>query len=111
MRYYQCSSILFSFTSFPELHRAVPLLQTCSTSEFLYNHACFFLCMFIFGPCLKSQFSSFLCSVLQTQQLSLSFQEPQMLLCLVNYSCALIPMEDLTPYASKFKNIQIPYIK
>jgi hypothetical protein len=33
--------ILFSFFSFPEFHRVVPLLQTCSISEFVYDHVCF----------------------------------------------------------------------
>jgi hypothetical protein len=44
--YYWYSIILFSFPSFPEFHRAVPLLQTCSTSEFVYDHACF--CVYVY---------------------------------------------------------------
>jgi hypothetical protein len=32
---YWCSIILFSFPSFPMFHRVVPLLQTCSTYEFV----------------------------------------------------------------------------
>jgi hypothetical protein len=36
-----------SFPSFLKFHRIVPLLQTCSTSKFVYDHACF-LYMFIF---------------------------------------------------------------
>jgi hypothetical protein len=39
--YYWWSIILFSFLSFPEFHRAIPVLQTCSTSEFVYDHTCF----------------------------------------------------------------------
>jgi hypothetical protein len=31
--------------SFPEFHRVIPLLQTCSTSEFVYDHACFCICV------------------------------------------------------------------
>jgi hypothetical protein len=34
-----CSVILFSFPSFP--HRVVPLLQTCSTYQCVYDHVCF----------------------------------------------------------------------
>jgi hypothetical protein len=34
-----------SFSSFPEFHRAVPLLQTCSTSEFVYD-VCF--CVYVY---------------------------------------------------------------
>jgi hypothetical protein len=41
MQYYSCYTILFSFLSFPEFHRVVPLLQTCSTCECVYDHACF----------------------------------------------------------------------
>jgi hypothetical protein len=38
----------FLFLSFfPQFHREVPLLQTCYTSEFLYDHACF--CIYVFG--------------------------------------------------------------
>jgi hypothetical protein len=46
---------LFSFSSFPEFHRAVPLLQTCSTSEFLYHHACFcaYLYLWIYLPYMR----------------------------------------------------------
>jgi hypothetical protein len=46
MQYYWCSIILFSFLSFPEFHRVVPLLQMCSTIEFVYDHACF--CIYVF---------------------------------------------------------------
>jgi hypothetical protein len=45
MRYYWCSVILFSFPSFPESNRVVPLLWTCSTYEFVYDHACF--CVYV----------------------------------------------------------------
>jgi hypothetical protein len=38
--------ILFSFLSFPGFNRVVPLLQTCSTFEFVYDHACF--CVFVY---------------------------------------------------------------
>jgi hypothetical protein len=37
---------LFSFPSFPKFHRVVPLLQTCSTSEFVYDHAWF--CVYVY---------------------------------------------------------------
>jgi hypothetical protein len=46
MRYYWCSITFLSFSSLPEFHRIVPLLQTCSTSEFLYDHACF--CVYVY---------------------------------------------------------------
>jgi hypothetical protein len=51
-RYYvlQCywwSVILFSFPSFPEIHRLVPLLHTCSTYEFVYDYACFSVYVFL----------------------------------------------------------------
>jgi hypothetical protein len=45
--YCWCSIFLFSFPSFPKFHTVVPLLQTCSTSEFVNDHVCF-VCMFIF---------------------------------------------------------------
>jgi hypothetical protein len=45
---YWYSIILFSFPFFPKFHTVVPLLQTCSTSEFVYDHACF-VYMFFFG--------------------------------------------------------------
>jgi hypothetical protein len=41
MWYYWSSIIFFSFPFFPEFHRVVPLLQICSISEFVYDHACF----------------------------------------------------------------------
>jgi hypothetical protein len=43
MRYYWCLIILFSF------HRVDPLLQICSTSEFVYGHACF--CVYAYYCC------------------------------------------------------------
>jgi hypothetical protein len=39
--------MLFSFPSFPEFHRVVPLLQTWSTFEFVYNHTCFCGCVYL----------------------------------------------------------------
>jgi hypothetical protein len=55
MWYNCCSIVLFSFPSFPEFHRVVPLLQTCSNSEFVYNHACFcvYVYLWIYLPCTK----------------------------------------------------------
>jgi hypothetical protein len=47
LHYCWCSVILFSFSSTPEFHRAVPLLETCSTCKFVYDHVCFvymFIC-------------------------------------------------------------------
>jgi hypothetical protein len=44
--YYWSSIILFSFPSFLQFHRVVPLLQTCSTFEFVYTHAYF--CVYIY---------------------------------------------------------------
>jgi hypothetical protein len=35
------SAILFSFPFSPKLHSIVPLLQTCSSYEFVYDHVCF----------------------------------------------------------------------
>jgi hypothetical protein len=46
--YYWCSTILFSFPSFPEFHRVIPLFQTCSTSEFVCGHACFCPYVYLF---------------------------------------------------------------
>jgi hypothetical protein len=51
MQYYWCSIVLFPFSSFPEVHRAVPQLQTCSTSECVYDQLVF-VHMFIFGSVL-----------------------------------------------------------
>jgi hypothetical protein len=45
LQYYCCSIILFS--SFPEFHGVVPLLLTCSTYEFAYVHACFYVCVYL----------------------------------------------------------------
>jgi hypothetical protein len=39
-----CHSLFLS--SFPKFHRVVPLLQTCSTSEFVYDHVCF--CIYVY---------------------------------------------------------------
>jgi hypothetical protein len=55
MKYYWCSIILFFFPSFPEFHRVVPLLQTSSTFEFVYNCAyfCIYVCLQIYLPLIK----------------------------------------------------------
>jgi hypothetical protein len=45
MRYYCCSIILFTFLFFPKFHRVVTLLQTCSTTEFIYDHGWFCVCL------------------------------------------------------------------
>jgi hypothetical protein len=47
MWYYWCSIILSSFPSFPKFHRVVPLLQTCSTTEFVYYHARFYIYVYL----------------------------------------------------------------
>jgi hypothetical protein len=46
MWYYWCSIILFSSSSFPKFHTVVPLLQTCSTPEFVHDHVWF--CVYVF---------------------------------------------------------------
>jgi hypothetical protein len=38
--------ILFSFPSISKFHRVGPLLQACSTNEFLYDHVCF--CVYVY---------------------------------------------------------------
>jgi hypothetical protein len=55
MQYYWCCIIIFSFPSFLEFHRVVPLLQTCSTLEFVYDHACFceYVYLWIYLPCMR----------------------------------------------------------
>jgi hypothetical protein len=55
MRYYWCSIILFSFPSFPEFHRILPLLQTCFTSEFIYDHDFIgaYVYLWIYLPCMR----------------------------------------------------------
>jgi hypothetical protein len=40
--------LFFSFPSFLEFHRVVPLLQTCSTTEFVYDWFCMYVYLFIF---------------------------------------------------------------
>jgi hypothetical protein len=52
---YLCSIILFSFPSFPEFHRVVPLLQMCSTSEFVYDQLgfCVYVYLWIYLPCMR----------------------------------------------------------
>jgi hypothetical protein len=46
LSYYWCAIILFSFLSFPEFHRVAPLLQTCSTYEFVCDHVWF--CVYVY---------------------------------------------------------------
>jgi hypothetical protein len=41
LQYCRCSIIVFSFPSFLEFHKVDPLLQTCFTYEFVYDHAYF----------------------------------------------------------------------
>jgi hypothetical protein len=55
MWYYWCSIIFFSFLSFPEFHRVVPLLLICSKSEFVCDHACFcvYVYLWIYLPCMR----------------------------------------------------------
>jgi hypothetical protein len=36
------------------LHKAVPLFQTCPTSEFVYDHACF--CVYVYLSDLSSMY-------------------------------------------------------
>jgi hypothetical protein len=52
MWYYWCASIFYSFPSFPEFHRVVSLSQTCSMSEFVYDHAgfCVYVYLWIYFP-------------------------------------------------------------
>jgi hypothetical protein len=45
LQHYWYSIILLSFPSFPKFHRVVPLLQTCSMYEFVYNHTYFCVCL------------------------------------------------------------------
>jgi hypothetical protein len=47
--------ILFSFPFFPKFHRVVPLLQTCSTTEFVYDYACFcvYVYLWIYLQCIR----------------------------------------------------------
>jgi hypothetical protein len=62
MLYYWCSILLFSFPSFLTFHRVVPLLQTCSTSEFVYDRACFciYFYLWIYLPHMRENIQ-FLC--------------------------------------------------
>jgi hypothetical protein len=55
MRYYYRSIILFFFFSFPKFHRVATLLQTCSTTEFVYDHVCFcvYVYLWIYLTCLR----------------------------------------------------------
>jgi hypothetical protein len=47
-----CHSLFLSL--FPEFHRVVPLLQTCSTTEFVFDHACF--CVYVYLLDLSSMY-------------------------------------------------------
>jgi hypothetical protein len=53
--YCWCSIILFSFPSFPEFHRVVPLLQTCSTYEIVHDY--FYVYVYLLDlsstPCMR----------------------------------------------------------
>jgi hypothetical protein len=51
----QCSIILFSFPSFSQFHTVVLLFQTYSTSEFVYDHACFcaYMYLWIYLPVMR----------------------------------------------------------
>jgi hypothetical protein len=49
LQYHWCSIIPFSFPSFPKFHRVVPLLQTCFTYEFLSDHVCFGIYVYLFA--------------------------------------------------------------
>jgi hypothetical protein len=62
MWYYWYSIILFSFFSFPEFHRVVPLLQTCSTTEFIHDHVwfCVYVYLWTYLPCMREKMH-FLC--------------------------------------------------
>jgi hypothetical protein len=53
--YCWCFIILLSFPSFPKFHRVVPLLQICSTYEFVYDHVCFcvYVYLWIYLPCMR----------------------------------------------------------
>jgi hypothetical protein len=44
--YLWCSIMLVSFPSFPEFHRVAPILQICSTYEFVCDHVCF--CVYVY---------------------------------------------------------------
>jgi hypothetical protein len=52
--YFDISSILFSFPSYPELHRLVSLLQTCSVYKCVCDHICFYVYV-----CLLDLFSTY----------------------------------------------------
>jgi hypothetical protein len=70
MWHYWCSIIVFSFPSFPEVHRVVPLLQTCFTSEFVYN-SCF--CVYVYiGSILSVWKKTWSCCVLDPGLLHLT---------------------------------------
>jgi hypothetical protein len=49
-----CSIILFSFPTSPEFHRVVPVWQTCSTYEFVYEHVWF--CIYVYLSDLSSTY-------------------------------------------------------
>jgi hypothetical protein len=80
--YYWCSVIPFSFPSFPEFHRVFPLLQTCSTYEFIYDHVCF--CVYVYLLDLSSTY--------KTKKIVLCLSDPGLIQLLKGrfYSCKLL---------------------
>jgi hypothetical protein len=62
-----CYSLFLSLL--PEFHRAVPLVQTCSTSEVVYDHVCF--CVYVY---LLDLFSTY-----ERKSCGLCFSEPGLL--------------------------------
>jgi hypothetical protein len=59
LQYYWCSIIFLFFPSFLELRKVVLLLQTCSTSEFVYDHVCFcvYVYLWIYLPWMRGKHS------------------------------------------------------
>jgi hypothetical protein len=55
------SLILFSFPSFLVFHRVVPLLQTCSTYEFVHDHVYFYVYVCLLGlSCMRENMWPFI---------------------------------------------------
>jgi hypothetical protein len=52
--YCWCSIILFFFPSSSDFHRLVPLLQTCFTYKFIYDHVWF--CVYVYLSDLSSTY-------------------------------------------------------